>query len=171
MRGNPVMNSESSAVLSRGKRLRLLALAAALTLPLVLMSCSKKPAQLQEDGMKAFAAGNYAKATEYFAEGIRKGGDERLYAGFIAANLMTGKYPKANAAYNDFCESIHSFLVGRYGEQIFSVVGITTKLIPFKVDGGNDIPKDYMQTITLQADADFNGFIALKDQINSALKK
>ena len=121
--------------------------------------------------MKAFAAGDYAKAEEYFAEGIRKGGDERLYAGFVAANLITGKYPGTNSAYNDFCDRIHSFLAGRYGEQLFLSVGITTKLIPFKVDGGNDIPHDYIQTIVLQENADFGGFIALKDQINSVLKK
>ncbi len=166
-----MMNFEFS-IPFRGKRtMRGLFFVTTLALSLVFTSCSRKPAQLQEDGMKAFAAGNYAEAGKYFAEGIRKGGDRQLYAGFIASNLVTGRYPKANAAYNNFCEGIHSYLAGRYGEQPVAAMGITTKLIPFKVDGGNVIPADYIRTILLQADADYAGYITLKNQINTVLKK
>ncbi len=146
-------------------------LVVALVMPLALSSCSKDPEQLQEEGMKAFAAKEYAKAQDYFAEGIKKDGNENLYAGFVAANLITGKYPEINSAYNTLCEGIHDFLASRYGEGIFFTAGITTKLVPYKVDGGNDIPSDYIQTILLQINVDFSGYIALKDRINGVLKK
>lgn len=165
------MNFEFSILSRDGKIISRFFFVVVLSLPLVLASCSKNPKQMQEEGMKALAAGDYAKAQEYFADGIKKEGNERLYAGFIVTNLVTGKYPKANSAYNFFCQGIHNFLAGRYGEGIFFSAGITTKLIPFKINGGNDIPSDYMQTILLQAGADFSGFAELKDRINSILKK
>ena len=51
-----------------------------LALPFFLVSCSKNPQQLQEEGMKAYVAGDYAKAQEYFADGIKKEGTRELYA-------------------------------------------------------------------------------------------
>ncbi len=100
---------KSPVAMSPERLLPLLALAASL----VLASCSAKPEHLQELGMKAYAAGEYAKAQEYFAEGIKKEGTKELYAGFIAANLLTGKYPVLNTAYNGFCDDFHSSLMSK----------------------------------------------------------
>ena len=139
--------------------------------PLILMSCSKSPEQYQEEGLKAFAAGQYAKAQEYFADGIKKEGNTQLYAGFIAANLVTGKYPEIISAYNRLSDDIHSSLIRLYGKGLFANLGITTDLIPYKVDGGNQIPPDFPQTIALQANADFDGYITIKGQIDGILRK
>lgn len=142
-----------------------------LALPFLLVSCSKNPQQLQKEGMKAYAAGDYAKAQEYFADGIKKEGTRELYAGFIAANLVTGKYPQINSAYNSLCDNIHSSLVDLYGKRAILSLGITSGLTPYKINGGNQIPSDYPQTIMLQETADFSGYLIIKGQIDSILRK
>lgn len=136
-----------------------------------LSSCSKKPDELYSDGMKSFTAGDYAKAQEYFSDGIKKDGGENLYAGFIAANLVTGKYPQVNSAYNQFTDGIHAALVRLYGDKILKVFGITTKIIPYNTSGGNQIPPDFPQTIVIQAAADYQGYLAVKQQIDGTIKK
>ncbi len=142
-----------------------------LAFPLFLVSCSKNPQQLQGEGMKAYAAGEYAKAQEYFADGIKKEGTRELYAGFIAANLVTGKYPQINSAYNMFCDNIHASLVNLYGKRSILALGVTSGLTPYKIKGGNQIPSDYPQTIMLQETADFSGYLIIKGQIDSILRK
>lgn len=149
------------------KSLPLLALVASV----LFTSCSKKPAELQELGMKAYAAGEYAKAQEYFAEGIKKEGTRELYAGFIAANLMTGKYPAINTAYNGFCDDIHASLVARYGKGLFLKFGIVTDLKPYNTHGSNELPPDYSRTIMLQESAFYSGYMSLKGQIDSIVRK
>ena len=142
-----------------------------LPLSLLVASCSKKPAQLYDEGMKSFAAGEYAKAQEYFADGIEKEGSTQLYAGFIAANLVTGKYPQVNTAYNQLSENIHSYLAGRFGQRIFRNLGITKELVPYEINGGNTIPPDFPATIVLQASADYTDYIAIQQQIDNVIKK
>ncbi len=142
-----------------------------LSLSLLFTSCSKKPAQLKEEGMTAFAAGEYAEAQEYFADGIEKEGSTQLYSGFIAANLVTGKYPQVNTAYNQLSENIHSYLAGRFGERIFQNLGITRELIPYEIKGGNTIPPDFPATIVLQAAADYTDYLAIQQQIDTIVKK
>jgi hypothetical protein len=146
-------------------------LLAVLSLAFLISSCSKKPAQLYDEGMKSFAAGDYAKAQEYFADGIKKEGNTQLYAAFIAANLVTGKYPQVNTAYNQLCENIHSYLAGRFGERIFRNLGITRQLIPYEIKGGNTIPPDFPATIALQASADYSDYLAIQGQIDTIVKK
>ena len=146
-------------------------LLAVLALSFLVSSCSKKPAELYDEGMKSFAAGEYAKAQEYFADGIKKEGSTQLYAGFIAANLVTGKYPQVNTAYNQLSENIHSYLAGRFGERIFRSLGITTELVPYETKGGNTIPTDFPATIVLQASADYSDYLAIQQQIDTIIKK
>jgi hypothetical protein len=145
--------------------------AAAFILALSFVSCSRKPAELYNDGMKSFVAGDYGKAQENFADGIKKGGSDSLYAGFIAANLVTGKYAPVNSAYNDFCDGIHQSLVKVYGARAVKMVGVTSGIIPYKTGGGNKLPQDFPQTIDLQAMADYQGFIAVKQQIDKVVKQ
>jgi hypothetical protein len=146
-------------------------LLAVLSLSFLISSCSKKPAELYDDGMKSFAAGDYAKAQQYFADGIKKEGSTHLYAGFIAANLVTGKYPQVNTAYNQLSGNIHSYLAGRVGERIFRTLGITTELVPYDIKGGNKLPPDFPATIMLQATADYSDYLAIQQQIDTILKK
>ncbi len=138
---------------------------------LFLSSCSKKPDELYNDGMKLFIAGDYEKAQKYFSDGIKKNGGENLYAGFIAANLVTGKYPQVNSAYNQFTDGIHGALLRLYGSRVLKMYGITSEIIPYNTSGGNRIPSDFPQTITIQAAADYQGYLAVKQQIDSAVKK
>ncbi len=140
-------------------------------LPLLLVSCSKNPRQFQEEGMKAYVAGDYAKAQDFFADGIKKEGSRELYAGFIAANLVTGRYPQINAAYNTLCDDIHASLVNLYGKRSVQALGVTSGLTPYKIAGGNQVPSDYPQTIMLQENADFSGYLTIKGQIDSILRK
>ena len=84
---------------------------------------------------------------------------------------MTGKYTGINSAYNTFCDDIHASLVNRYGKRMFFTLGITTDLIPYKITGGNQLPPDYLRTIVLQESADFGGYLALKGQIDSILRR
>ncbi len=142
-----------------------------LLMAISIVSCSKKPAQYYDLGMNAFKAGQYAKAQEDFADGIRKGGNTNLYAGFIAANLVTGKYPEVNSAYNGLCDHIHSSLEQMYGPRLISVIGISSKLIPYSTKGGNKIPSDFPETIALQSNVDYQGYLAVKQQIENAIKK
>ncbi len=144
----------------------------------LLSSCSKKPAELYSDGMKSFAAGNYEKAEENFADGIKKGvqtdsprRSDSLYAGFVAANLVTGKYAEINAAYNDFTDGIHNSLVKMYGERAMKTVGIAKEIIPYKTGGGNQLPPDFPQTVVIQEIADRQGFFTVKQQVDAVIKK
>ncbi len=143
----------------------------ALAISCFITSCSKKPGELYNDGLKSFASGDYAKAQENFADGIKKNGSDSLYAGFIAANLVTGKYAPVNSAYNDFTDGIHSLLVKMYGERPMKMVGATTRIIPYKIEGGNQLPPDFPQTVEIQAIADRQGFFFLKQQIDKIVKK
>lgn len=138
---------------------------------MLLASCSKKPAELYNDGMKSFVAGKYQDAQEDFAKGIKKDGSDTLYAGFIAANLVTGKYTQINQTYNDLSEAIHDSLVALFGEKAMKFYGATTELIPYKIDGGNRLPQDFPQTIVLQSVADRQGFFTIKQQIDKIIKK
>jgi hypothetical protein len=147
-------------------------------LMLLLASCSKKPAELYSEGIKSFAAGNYEKAQENFANGIKKGiqtdspgRSDSLYAGFVAANLVTGKYVGINAAYNDFTDGIHNSLVRMYGERAMKMVGITKEIIPYKTGGGNQLPPDFPQTVMIQEIADRQGFFTVKQQVDDIIKK
>ena len=141
------------------------------TLVLLVVSCSKKPAELYNDGMKSFASGNYEKAQENFADGIKKNGSDSLYAGFIAANLVTGKYSSVNSAYNDFSDGIHNIIIRLYGPKAVRALGIAKELIPYKAEGGNKLPADFPQTIAIQAVADRDGFFVVKQQIDKIIKK
>lgn len=141
-----------------------------LTLGLILASCAKKPAQLYDDGMKAFAAGDYGKAQEDFADGIKKEGSTQLYSGFIAANLVTGKYPQINSAYNQLSDKIHSSLVALYGKNLFLNLGIAKELIPYNVNGANQVPPDFPETVALQAKADYEDYLAIEQQIDNLVK-
>ena len=150
----------------------------ALLLSSLLVSCSKKPAELYDDGMKSFTAGNYEKAQESFTDGIKKSvqkdlfvGSDSLYAGFIAANLITGKYAPINSAYNEFTDGIHAWLVNSYGERVIKMVGVTKEIIPYKTGGGNRLPPDFPQTVAVQAIADHQGFANIRQQIDSIIKK
>jgi hypothetical protein len=150
----------------------------ALLLSFLLVSCSKKPAELYDEGMKSFTAGNYEKAQESFSDGIKKSveknlfvGNDSLYAGFIAANLVTGKYAPINSAYNDFTDGIHAWLVNSYGERAMKMVGVTKEIIPYKPGGGNRLPPDFPQTVAVQAIADHQGFANMRQQIDSIIKK
>ncbi len=137
----------------------------------LIASCSKKPAELYDGGMKSFAAKDYAKAQEYFADGIKKEGNMQLYAGFIAANLVTGKYPQVNDAYNKLTEAIRSSLIQRYGKRLIVTLGITTELPPYNVNGGNQIPPDFPGIVMLQAKADYEDFITVEQQIDRIVKE
>lgn len=137
----------------------------------LIASCSKKPIELYNDGIKSFTAGNYEKAQENFSDEIKKDGNDSLYAGFIAANLITGKYPQVTQSYNDFTNGIHDTLVKMFGEAAMKYYGATTEIIPYKTGGGNKIPPDFPQTVAIQARADSQGFLAVKQQINNVIKK
>ncbi len=165
------MNLEFLVVRARDYSKLIPRLICVLTLSLLVASCFKKPAELQESGMKAFAAREYAKAQEYFADGIKKEGNTQLYAGFIAANLVTGKYPEVNSAYNEFSDNIHSSLTELYGERVIRTLGVTTELIPYNIKGGNQIPPDFPQTIALQASADYSAYLTVEQQIDDIVKK
>lgn len=166
------MNLESSIRRgSHGGGRPALILLAAFIGSLMLASCSKTPEQYRQLGMKAFVAGEYAKAQKYFSEGIEKEGTRELYAGFIAANLVTGKYPQINSAYNRFCSDIHDSLVSKYGQVFFMTFGIATKLIPYKIDGANRLPPDFPQIVALQESVDFDGYVRIKGQIDSIVRK
>lgn len=138
---------------------------------MLLASCSRKPEALYVDGMKAFAAGKYTEAQDYFADGIRKNGGDSLYAGFVAANLVTGKYVQVNAAYNQFTDGIRNYLVQLYGERVLQHYGVVAKIVPYKTSGGNQLPSDFPSTIVTQARADIEGYFTLKQQIDNLLKK
>jgi len=140
-------------------------------LAFLLSSCSKKPAELYNDGIKSFAEGNYEKAQENFSNGIKKGGSDSLYAGFIAANLVTGKYTFINSAYNDFTDGIHKLLVRMYGERTMKAISVTREIIPYKTSGGNKLPQDFPQTVEIQAIADRLGFVNIKQQIDKIIKE
>ena len=142
-----------------------------LILTVFLTSCSRKPEALYTDGMKSFAAGKYSEAQSDFADGIRKNGGDSLYAGFIAANLITGKYAQLNAAYNGFTDGIHSYLVQLYGEKVLQHYSIAAKIIPYKTSGGNELPPDFPSTVLTQARADIEGYFTLKQQIDNVVKK
>ena len=101
----------------------------------------------------------------------KENGSDSLYAGFIATNLVTGKYPQINQTYNDFTDGIHNSLVTMFGEKAMKFYGATTEIIPYKIGGGNQVPPDFPQTIAIQAIADRQGFFAVKQQIDKALKK
>lgn len=134
-------------------------------------SCSRKPAELLNDGMKSFAAGDYTKAQEDFEEGIKKSGSDTLYAGFIAANLVTGKYGPVNSAYNNFTDGIHQALIKMYGEREVKFYGIAKDILPYKTDGANKVPPDFPTTVAIQAIADHQGFYFVKQQIDNILRK
>jgi len=136
-----------------------------------LSSCSKKPTELYNEGMNSFASGNYEKALENFADGIRKDGNDSLYSGFIAANLATGKYALINSAYNDFTAGIHDSLLIIYGKRAMKIVGITSEIIPYKTEGGNMLPPDFPQIVDVQAIADRQAFATIKQQIDKIVKK
>jgi hypothetical protein len=142
-----------------------------LTSVFLLASCSKKPAELYTDGMKLFATGKYDDAQEDFAKGIKRDGNDSLYAGFITANLVTGKYPQINQIYNDFTDGIHNSLVIMFGERTMKFYGATTEIIPYKTGGGNRVPTDFPQTVAIQALADRQGFFTVKQQIDKVIKK
>ncbi len=142
-----------------------------LTSAFLLASCSKKPAEFYNDGMKSFVAGKYDEAQENFTKGIKKDGNDSLYAGFIAANLVTGKYPHINQVYNDFTDGIHNSLVRMFGERAIKFYGATTEIIPYKTVGGNRLPMDFPQTVAIQALADRQGFFTVKQQIDKVIKK
>ncbi len=142
-----------------------------LMLSLFVASCAKKPAQLYDDGMKAFAAGEYDRAQEDFADGIKKEGGAQFYSGFIAANLVTGKYPQINSAYNQLSDKIHSSLVALYGKNLFLELGIAKELIPYNVNGANQVPPDFPETIGLQAKADYEDYLAIEQEIDNLVKK
>ncbi len=142
----------------------------AFVVSLFLSSCSKKPVELYDEGMKSFVAGKYEEAQESFSDGIRKGGSDSLYAGFIAANLVTGKYAGINSAYNDFSDGIHKLLVRLYGERAMKMLSAVDPLIPYKATGGNKLPQDFPQTIEIQAIADREGFAAIKEQIDKIVR-
>ncbi len=152
-------------------RNRILAVFLAVTFICTLSSCSKKPAELYEEGMKAYIAQDYTKAQDDFARGIKKEGDTKLYAGFIAANLVTGKYPNVITAYNTLSDSIHSTLVRILGAKSVGSYGITSKIIPYKTTGGNIVPPDFPETIVLQATADFREYLVVKQQIENDIRK
>ena len=149
-----------------------------LTLVFTLASCSKKPAELYKEGMKSFAAGNYEKSQENFSDGLRKISEEdpewrgdSIYAGFIAANLVTGKYPSLISAYNDFSNGIHASLVAMYGQRAMKITSVASALIPYKNNGGNRLPPDFPLTVFIQSVADHRGFANIKQQIDSLVKK
>ncbi len=137
---------------------------------LLLSSCSKKPAEYYRDGMASFLAGNYAEAQATFAKGIKDGGSDSLYAGFVASNLVTGKYPQVTAAYNKLSESIHRSLTELYGRQAVSMLGITTDLIPYNVNGRNKIPPDFPQIVMLQRAASYREYLALKQEVENQIR-
>jgi len=149
-----------------------------IALAMLSASCSKKPVELYREGMSSFTAGKYADAQESFARGIKKnvqsdifGKGDSLYAGFIAANLVTGKYSAVNSAYNDFTDSIHASLVRMYGEKTMMLIGATTKIIPYKAEGGNKLPSDFPETVAVQGIADHKDFAAIKQQIDDIIRK
>lgn len=134
-------------------------------------SCSKKPAELLSDGLKSFSAGDYAKAQEDFEDGIKKNGGDTLYDGFIAANLVTGKYAPINSDYNSFTDGIHQSLIKMYGERQVRFYAITKEILPYKTEGGNKVPPDFPETVATQAMADRQGFYFIKQQIDNILRK
>lgn len=142
-----------------------------LVLALGIAACSKKPAELFDDGIKSFAAGKYSDAEEQFADGIKKNGSDSLYAGFIAANLVTGKYPQLNSSYNQFTDGIRTSLVLLYGERALRHYGITSKIVPYKTEGGNQLPPDFPLVVVVQARADIQDFFTIKQQIDKLIKK
>jgi len=143
----------------------------ALLLAFLSSSCSKKPAELYDDGAKSFTSGSYERAQQSFTDGIRKGSSDSLYAGFIAANLVTGEYATIISAYNDFTNEIHDSVVKIYGARPAKVVAIATQIIPYKTGGGNRLPPDFPQTVEMQAIVDHQDFLTIKEQIDSIIKK
>jgi hypothetical protein len=150
---------------------RVLAALLGIALACTISSCSKKPAESYNDGIKAIAANDYARAQDYFADGIKNNGDMKLYAGFIAADLVTGKYPAVISAYNALSDSIHSSLVQMYGARVMKIVGISSKIIPYNTSGGNKIPPDFPDTIVLQCMANYQQYLVMKQQIENAIGK
>jgi hypothetical protein len=148
-----------------------LIIALLLSFQLFFGACSKKPAELYNEGMKSFTSGKYLEAQETFEKGIRKYDSDSLYSGFIAANLVTGKYPHVNESYNNFTDKIHDTLIKMFGEKIIRYYGITTSIVPYQVKGGNRIPPDFPATIAIQALADPEGFVTIKKEINKIVKK
>ncbi|MGC8654175.1 MAG: hypothetical protein ACP5US_09330 [Candidatus Kryptoniota bacterium] len=138
---------------------------------LSLLSCAKKPTELYADGIKQLKAGYFKKAQEYFADGIKKDGGDSLYAAFIAANLVTGKYPDINSAYNDFTSEIRGAVEHLYGYRFVHLYGITSKIIPYNVKGGNQIPDDFYLIVQLQIASDYPGFMSLKQLIYQTVKR
>jgi hypothetical protein len=138
---------------------------------LSLLSCAKKPAELFTQGIKQLKAGDFTKAQEYFEDGIKKDGGDSLYAAFIEANLLTGKYPEINSAYNDFSSEIRGAVEHLYGYRFVRLYGITSKIIPYNVKGGNQIPVDFYLTIQLQIASDYPGFMQLKQLIYQTVKR
>ncbi|HEY9167641.1 MAG TPA: hypothetical protein VIS48_15915 [Candidatus Kryptonia bacterium] len=120
--------------------------------------------------MKSFASGKYADALDDFSDGIKKEGNTSLYAAFIAANLVTGKYPQVNTAYNEFSAGIRGYLVKLYGESGLKRRNMID-IVPYKDAGGNQVPSDFPKTIELQAVVDYQDFLAVKQQIDNVLKK
>ena len=121
--------------------------------------------------MKSFAAGDYAKAMDYFADGIKKEDAPNLYSGFIASNLVTGKYPEINSGYNRFTDGIHASLVQMYGLRAVTMFSIAKQLVPYNINGGNKLPADYPETVALQIKADYEGYVTLKQQVDNTIKK
>lgn len=157
-----------SSISSFTKPLKIFFLA---VISLSLFSCTKKPAELYTNGIKQLKGGNFTKAQEYFSDGIKKDGGDSLYAGFIAANLVTGKYPEINSAYNDFTNEIRGAVEHLYGNRFVHLYGITSKIIPYNVNGGNQIPDDFYSTIELQIASDYPGFMPLKQLIYRTVKR
>jgi hypothetical protein len=147
-------------------------------LSFVIASCSKKPMEFYHEGIKSFTAGKFEEAQESFSEGIRRSlkegsslRNDSLYAGFIAANLVTGKYAPIISAYNDLSKRIHTTLAGMYGERTMKMLGIVKEIVPYDTSGGNRLPRDYPQTIAIQAIADNSGFSMIEQQVDEIVKK
>lgn len=142
-----------------------------IALAIMLSSCSKKPAEYYREGMQEFTAGKYGVAQETFAKGIKHGGNDSLYAGFVASNLVTGKYPQVNVAYNGLSAGIRRHLTDLYGQRTLGIIGITSDIIPYNTSGKNRIPSDFPQTIALQAVADYQEYLALKKEVDKDIGK
>jgi len=150
----------------KGQRVLLL-----LLVSLAVSSCAKKPQELYDLGMKSYSAGDYSGALDYFKDGIRKDDSPNLYSGFIAADLVTGKYPEIISAYNNFSDGIHASLVRKFGTRTVSAYSIAKELIPYKTSGGNKLAPDFPGTIQLQIKADYQGYLTLKQQVDIVIKK
>ena len=78
---------------------------------------------------------------------------------------------RINQTYNDFTDGIHNSLVTMFGERPMKFYGATTRIIPYKIEWGNQLPPDFPQTVAIQAIADRQGFFSLKQQIDKIVKK